>query len=137
MNCKNHPDVAAVDRCAGCAELFCSNCLVDMQGQKYCGSCKVMALEDGAQPALPDEGTEPCKEANEALTYAIIGIFCCGIILEPIALVKASEAKKKIGMNPRLAGSSKATAAQIIAVIALILWVIGMFARFSQMGNVN
>ena len=43
--CRNQPSVPAVDRCAGCAEPFCANCLVDMNGRKYCGSCKVMALQ--------------------------------------------------------------------------------------------
>lgn len=129
MQCKNHPEVEAVERCAGCAEPFCSDCLVEMHGQKYCGSCKVMALQ--GQPVVVEEATVPCKEANEALTYAIVGLFCFGIILEPIALSKASKAKKMIEMNPRLQGSGKVTAAYIIASIGLVLWVIGLIARFS------
>ena len=83
-------------------------------------------------PVMAEEATIPCKEANEALTYAIVGIFCFGIILEPMALVKASKAKKMIEMNPRLAGSGKVTAARIIASVALILWVLGIIARVSQ-----
>lgn len=130
MQCKNHPDVAAEARCAGCQESFCSNCLVEIQGKNYCGDCKVMAVDK--QPDV-EEASLPCKEANDALTCAIVGIFCFGIILEPIALVRASKAKKKIAMNPRLLGSGKATAAQIIGVIALILWVLGIIARVSQM----
>ncbi len=89
-----------------------------------------MALN--GQPVVAQEATIPCKEANEALTYAIIGIFCFGIILEPIALVKASKAKKMIAMNPQLAGSGKATAAVIIATVALLLWVIGILVRITQ-----
>ncbi len=130
MNCKNHPTVLATDRCAGCAESFCGDCLVSIQGRRYCGSCKVLAL--GGQPIVAREATIPCKEANEALTYAIIGIFCFGIILEPIALVKASKAKKMIAMNPQLAGSGKATAAVIIATVALLLWIIGILVRVTQ-----
>jgi len=128
MECKNHPEVPALDRCAGCAEPFCQDCLVEIQGQKYCGSCKVMALR--GQPPVVEEASIPCKEANEALTYAIIGIFCFGIILEPIALSKAAKAKKMIDLNPRLLGSGKVMAARIIASIALVLWVIGMIYRF-------
>jgi len=86
-----------------------------------------MALR-GATPML-EEATIPCKEASEALTYAIIGIFCCGIILEPIAISKALKAKKMMQMNPRLSGSGKATAALIIGIVALVLWVLGMIAR--------
>ena len=134
MQCKNHGAVEAVDRCIGCAEPFCRDCLVDINGQKYCGSCKVMALQ-GKPPILAEEATIPCKEANEALTYAIVGIFCCGIILEPIALSKAAKARKMIAMNPRLSGSGKVTAATIIAVVGLILWVIGMFARVSNVAH--
>ncbi len=127
MQCKNHPAVAAVDRCAGCAEPFCADCLVEIQGQKYCSACKVMAMK--GPPQITEEASIPCKEANEALTYAIIGIFCFGIILEPVALIKAQKAKTMIELNPRLTGSGKVTAARTIAIIALILWVIGIIAR--------
>jgi hypothetical protein len=127
--CKNHPNIPAVDRCAGCAEPFCSNCLVEIHGQKYCGSCKVLALQ--GQP-IAEEASIPCKEAKEALTYAIIGIFCLGIILEPLAISKALKARQMIAMNPQLTGSGKATAALIIGIVALILWVLGMIAKFSH-----
>src|SRR3954463_1293462 len=133
MQCKNHPNVAAVDRCAGCAEPFCPDCLVDVHGQKYCGSCKIMALK--GQPIVVEEPTIPCKEANEALTYAIVGLFICGIILDPIALSKASKAKQMIDADPRLLGAGKVKAARIIAIIALSLWVIAMFARFAAIGK--
>jgi hypothetical protein len=130
MQCKNHPEVAAVDRCSGCAEPFCSDCLVEIQGQKYCGACKTMALR-GAPP-IAEEATIPCKEANEALTYSIVGLFCFGIILEPIAISKALKAKKMIEMNPRLTGSGKVTAALIIGVVGLVLWVLSIIARVAM-----
>ena len=134
MECKNHPTIAAVDRCSGCAEPFCPDCLVEIHGQKYCGSCKVMALQ--GQPAvLVEEATIPCKEATEALTYAIVGIFICGIILEPIALSKAAKAKKMIALNPRLSGSGKATAATVIGVVGLVLWVLGLLTRAARLGR--
>ena len=126
MQCKNHPNVMALARCAGCAESFCGNCLVDIQGQQYCGSCKVLAVR--GQPVV-EEATIPCKEAGEALTYAIVGLFCFGIILEPIAISKALKARKMIEANPRLTGSGKTTAALIIGIVALIIWVLGIVAR--------
>lgn len=132
VQCKNHPNVAAVDRCAGCAEPFCPNCLVEMGGQKYCGSCKSMAVQ--GRPVV-EAATIPCKEAGEALTYAIVGLFCFGIILEPIAISKAIKARNMIAANPRLTGSGKATAALIIAIVGLVLWVLGMIARFSQLSR--
>jgi hypothetical protein len=132
VNCKNHPGVAATGRCAGCAESFCRNCLVSVRGQQYCGSCKTLALQGGSAAAVPAAATLPCKEADDALKYAIIGIFCFGIILEPIAIQKALKAKKMIAANPRLTGSGKATAALIIAIVGLVLWVLGLLARIGE-----
>jgi hypothetical protein len=132
MQCKNHPNMPAIDRCAGCAEPFCPDCLVELQGQKYCGSCKVMAVQ--GQPII-EEATMPCKQAGEALTYAIIGIFCLGIILEPMAIAKALKAKKMMEANPRLTGSGKATAALIIGIVSLVLWVIGIIARIAAIDS--
>ena len=132
MDCKNHAGVAAVGRCAGCSEAFCANCLVEIQGKKYCGDCKVMAV---SQAPVIEEAMIPCKEAGEALIYSIIGIFCLGIFLEPVAIVKALAARKKMAMNPRLSGAGKATAALIIGIVALILWVIGLIAKFSALSG--
>lgn len=127
MECRNHSGVEAADRCSACMEPFCGNCLVTVRGRKFCGSCKVSAL-GGALPVI-EGATEPCPEANEALKYAIIGIFCFGIILEPIAISKAMQAKKLIAANPNLTGGGKATAAIVIGIVALALWVIGLIAR--------
>lgn len=93
-----------------------------------------MTLRGGAPPVV-EEATIPCKEANEALTYAIIGIFCFGIILEPVAISKALKAKKMMEMNPQLSGSGKATAALIIGIIALILWILGIIAKIAGSGH--
>jgi len=130
MQCKNHPNVMAVDRCAGCAEAFCPNCLVSIQGKNYCASCKVMAVQ--GQPMV-EQATIPCAEASSALTYAIVGIFCFGIILGPIAIIKALKAKKMMALNPRLTGSGKATAALVIGIVVACLWVLGMIVRASQL----
>jgi hypothetical protein len=92
-----------------------------------------MALK--GQPVVVEEATIPCKEANEALTFAIFGIFCFGIILEPVALMKASKAKKMIDLNPRLQGSGKVLAARIIASIALVLWILGIISRVSSINH--
>ena len=130
MNCKDHPDIEAAARCTGCQEPFCGNCLVEMGGVQYCASCKSMAIE-GALVA--EEATVECKEAAEALKYAIIGIFCFGIFLGPVAISKANSAKKLIAENPRLTGAGKADAAKIIGIIVIVLWVLGMIARLGAL----
>ena len=87
-----------------------------------------MALQ-GLPPLGVEEPTIPCKEATEALTYGIIGLFCFGIVLGPVAISKALKARKMIAMNPRLAGSGKATAGLILGTLALVFWVIGIATR--------
>ncbi len=134
MDCKNHPGTAAVDRCAGCFESFCKNCLVPIRGQSYCASCKTLVLA-GKQPSVPDAGSMPCPEAGEALKYAIIGLFCFGIILGPVAIQKALKARSMIAANPRLTGSGKATAALIIGILDVVFWVLGIIARVSNMNR--
>jgi hypothetical protein len=87
-----------------------------------------MAIQ--GQP-VPEAVTMPCKEAGEALTLAIVGVFCFGIILEPLAISKAMKARRMMSLNPRLTGSGKATAALIIGIVGLILWLLGVVARVS------
>ena len=130
MECRNHPETAASDRCAGCMEPFCPNCLVTVKGRSYCASCKVMAIGD--KVPVFEQLTEECTEAKEALKLAIFGIFCFGIVLGPMAIRKANEAKKMIAANPNLTGSGKATAALVIGIIDLLGWVVGIIARVSH-----
>jgi hypothetical protein len=131
MQCKNHADVPAVDRCVGCAEAFCGDCLVEVLGQKYCGSCKVLAIQ-GRQVAVVEEDTVPCKEANEALTYSIVALFCFGVILGPVAIHKAYKAKQIIAEDPRLSGFGKANAAMVIGIVAMVLSVIFIIGRANR-----
>jgi hypothetical protein len=67
--------------------------------------------------------------ADEALKYALIGILCFGIVLEPMAISKALRARKMIEANPALTGSGKANAALVIAILILLLWVVGLLSR--------
>jgi hypothetical protein len=129
--CQTHPTVAAVDRCAGCAEPFCDNCLVELYGAHYCGSCKVMALK--GQP-MPEIGNVPCKEATTALTMSIISLFLLfcpiiGAILAGSSLAQAQKAAQLFNVDPRLTGKERMRAARIIAIIALILAVILFIAN--------
>ena len=130
MKCKNHANVDALDRCTACAEPFCPDCLVEINGQKYCGSCKVVAIK--GQPVIEEEPSIKCPEANEALQMALVSIFCFGIILAPMALFKAQKAKKIIAANPKLLGAGKVTAATVIGWTVLCLWILGAFTKIIQ-----
>ena len=127
MDCHNHAGVFAAGVCAGCAESFCPACLVTIKGITYCGACKSMAVT--VAPAIT---LSECAEANEALKYAVIGLFCVGFILEPIAISKALKAKKMLAADPTLTGNGKATAALVIAVIGFALWAIGFVGRTAK-----
>lgn len=130
MFCKNHAETAAVERCVGCAEPFCGDCLVEVLGQKYCGSCKVMAVKG---PPPIQEGDEKCEAADKALLYSIIGIFCFGVVLGPMAVAKAMEAKKEMRANPRLAGVAKANVGMLLGFAVLVLWLLGVIARAKRL----
>jgi len=103
---------------------------VEVRGQKYCASCKVLAIQ--GQQIVVEEATIPCKEATEALKYAILSLFCFGFILGPIAISKAKKAKEMIELNPRLTGSGKANAAMVIGAVGLALWVLYIIGRVSH-----
>lgn len=81
---------------------------------------------------IVEQATIPSATADEALKYALIGIICFGIVLEPIAIVKALKAKREIAADPQLTGEGKANAALIIGIISLGLWVLGLFARIAS-----
>jgi hypothetical protein len=74
--------------------------------------------------------------ATEALITAIVGIFCCQIILGPLALKKATEAQQEIELNPEyVEGEGIVVAAKVIGVIDIILFVLGFIGRMSQLGS--
>ena len=127
MRCTNHPDGFAVARCSGCSEPFCGTCMVNLRGQQYCASCKVMAVPDPAA-ALADE--QPLlKEAKDAFILSIVGLLCCGFILEPIALYKAIEARKTIQNDPTLGGEDMAIAAIVISGVGSAFYLFAVLAQ--------
>jgi len=91
-----------------------------------------MAVQGGG-PAV-DQATTLCTEARDALIIAIAGFLCC-VFLAPVAIIKANKAKQMIAANPRLGGGGLATAAIVIAIINIILFVLTLIARFSQLGQ--
>jgi len=63
--------------------------------------------------------------ARDALIYAIVGMFCCQIVLGPYAIIRAGRAKEMMNLYPEgISGRGIATAAQVIGAIDLVLFVI-------------
>jgi predicted RNA-binding Zn-ribbon protein involved in translation (DUF1610 family) len=104
-------------------ETFCPTCGDVVTG--YCFRCQNLAETDYTGPK------QTSAEAKEALRYAIIGIFCFGFILGPLAIIRGTSAKKTIAQNPRLEGEGIATAAQIIGgieVLFAIAYIVSLIA---------
>jgi hypothetical protein len=133
MDCKNHGGTQAEDRCTGCAEPFCPNCLVDIRGQKYCGSCKIMAME--GQSVAGTKAGKLCKEAKGALICAIVGHFFFGIVMGPAAVISALKAQKVIEKDPTLLGSGMAMIAIILGILDTIWFVLVIMLRAQNKGG--
>ena len=73
------------------------------------------------------------KQAGEALACAIIGFFFCWPILEPMAIFKATNARKTLERYPGAPGSGKATAALIIAWVTIGIGILGFVIQFVAM----
>lgn len=47
MPCLNHPDVVdGVSACSRCGKAYCGDCLVPLQGGRFCAACKVAHVKD-------------------------------------------------------------------------------------------
>ncbi len=131
MRCQNHPADAAAGTCAGCAEPFCASCLVSVRGATYCGPCKSMALA-----GITPEAVMINQDARTALWLAMLGLFCwLGLILGPVAMVKASKARRQIAADPAMGGTGWANAATVVGAVVLLLGVLNIVMRARGAGR--
>ncbi|CCW34519.1 TPR repeat [Chthonomonas calidirosea] len=65
----------------------------------------------------------PCQEATEALQIAIASLvlFVVGIVLGPIAIRKAIEAKRWIAASPYFTGATQANIALVLGVLSTVI----------------
>ena len=94
---------------------------------------KSASREPGVPPApivtSPDTPRAECPQAKTALILSILSLFCCGVILGPMALFKAIEAQRIILKNPHLGGSEKIRMAKILSTISIILWFVSIILQ--------
>jgi hypothetical protein len=108
--------------------MSCPNCRsLNPIGSQLCFACKAITSPDGIYNGPK---TTP-KSATNALIAAIVGFFICGIILGPLAISKANEAKREIKADPSLQGEGTATAALVIGIIDIVGWIIVILSRMS------
>ncbi len=95
---------------------------------RFCGQFLDQELKTTLEAGQPKGEV---KEANDALIMSIIGLFCFGIILGPIAISKGTKALNIIKSDPGYTGKGKATAGIVIGIIDLVGWLAGMIIRNS------
>lgn len=134
MSCENHPEKTETGLCTGCQEPYCEECLVSFNNEKYCSECKYMNVN----PAVFYEEVEKCEpeEAGEALKYSLIGIFCFGIILGPIAMNKGFKALGIIKQDPfHKKGRTKAAFGILMGFYCLAFWLLNIIDRVKSGPN--
>ena len=81
----------------------------------------------------PLEGNKP---ALWSMITGIISLFCCGVILGPVAIVLSSQAKSEIaatgGAQP---GAGQAKAGLIMGIIGIVGWVLFIIARLATINS--
>ncbi|WP_332663632.1 DUF4190 domain-containing protein [Aeromicrobium sp.] len=75
---------------------------------------------------------ESNKKALWSMITGIISLFCCGVVLGPVAIVLSNQAKSEIaatgGAQP---GAGQAKAGLILGIIGIVGWVIFLLVRLS------
>jgi hypothetical protein len=66
--------------------------------------------------------------AGGVLAMAIVGFFCCGVVLGPVAAIKASGMLKEMDAMPHVTWTNRGTvqAARIIGIIVTVLSILGI-----------
>lgn len=106
----------------------CFACRVPMlAGTQVCPACKTIVSPDGLYhgPKLNAPG------AVQSLVLGLVGLVFCNIILGPIAISKASSAKRAMASDPTLGGEGYATAGTVLGVIDIVVFVIYLMLRAS------
>lgn len=105
---------------------FCRNCRLEIHvSDLICPHCGVVTSPDGIYhgPKTNAPG------AVASLVYALIGLFFCGVIFGPVAIAKASSAKRAMASNPAYGGGGLATAGMVIGIIDVALFVLFIVAK--------
>lgn len=118
------PDAAAALAAKGL--MTCLRCGSSIAiGNQICPTCRAITSPDGIYhgPKTNAPG------AVASLVCGIIGMFICGIVLGPIAIVQSNKAKAAMKDDPTLGGAGMATAGMVLGIVSLVT-----FAVFFMIG---
>lgn len=144
--CRNHPDRTAAGRCTGCAEEYCWPCMVELHGHKYCGSCKMMAL-DGKVPAAVAGAREawakPVPQVNQAFSTGLVAFFggalgcffVIGLICGIVAITNGIAAKKVLAQFPSRMGSFKTTVGIVFGSMGILFNIGHLLLKAMALGH--
>ena len=81
---------------------------------------------------LSVKAAQAASDARNALIMSIIGFFCFGFILGILAFRKANDAIETIDIY-EVARDKRgmAVAAKVLAIVDIVLWVVGLIAKFA------
>lgn len=109
--------------------MYCPHCTEPIwAGNALCPKCGMAPTADGVYRGPK----ETAPKAKTALIQAIVSFFICAPILAPMAIRNARDAMAIIDTDPRYEGRGMASTAQVLGVIALVLWGVAICARFSS-----
>lgn len=141
MKCVYHPDRDAAGSCVTCGAGVCESCRVMLAGKLYCQACADMAFAEQQAakatprstpppgPSLVQPSLLPRVQAPGAVTALVLGIigfmiWPIGLILGPLAINYANQARDAIAANPMLDGNGMATAGYVLGIIDTIFGVL-------------
>lgn len=125
---------AELTRCPYCRELIRS----DARKCKYCGEILDRRLKRKKMYEAAVYGEELRREregnsyAKNGLICGIIGLFCFGIILGPVALILGVKGLDYAKRYPKAGGEGSATAAIVLGIIAIVGHVVQLYLVFGR-----
>jgi len=98
-------------------------------GAPVCTMCNSATSPDGQYhgPRLTAPGAE------SALSYALLGLILCGVVLGPLAIAKANQAREAMRNDPTLTGEGLATAGTVIGIVDLLAWAALLIWRLTHL----
>jgi hypothetical protein len=109
--------------------ITCPRCtLVLAAGTQVCPGCRAITSPDGLYhgPKLNAPG------AVASLVLGIIGLVFCGVVLGPLAIWQATNAKNAISRDPVYGGGGMATAGMVLGIISLVLGILWFMIAFGR-----